>query len=280
MSIRNLAVVLGLALLLFDQSPGQDTRGVKAVQQAYDQFDYTQTVLAAQRVLQRRDSIPKNDLVILLTLKGVAEYSLGREDSARITFSSLLAADPATTLDPVAYSPKIIEFFDEVRRRFVDASKQISGPDQDSVAAQQNRFTENLPVPQASIVKSLVLPGWGQLSSNDAGSRTKGWLFGSAAVATLASSVYYVIRTNTLQDDYLSARERPAIATAYDEYNSAYLKRNISLIAFAAVWTAAQIDLIYFSPAPNGVQSGLSFTPEIDPSAPNPTPVFTARYTF
>ena len=277
MRIRLNFMWLPVILLMAGTAQGQERGSLQAVQHAYEQFDYAQTTRLARSLLAGRDSLPRPERIAVLTLKGVAEYTLGQEDSAKASFISLLTVDATTTLDANAYSPKIIEFFDQVKHGYRPAGHSEIALTNSSLTTDSTHSDLIRHIGPTTYLKSVVLPGWGQLSLDSPGSSTKGWLFGSAAVVAIASSIYYITETNHRESDYLSQTGRAGIATTYDEYSTAYTKRNISLIAFAAIWTAAQIDLIYFSSTGNAGTVGVRFVPLGSSSS---AAVITAQYSF
>jgi hypothetical protein len=66
--------------------------------------------------------------VRLELLAGTASLAIGRDDAATRSFERALVADPALTLDPARFSPKIVRRVEEIRTR-VNANAR-AGPEQ------------------------------------------------------------------------------------------------------------------------------------------------------
>jgi TM2 domain-containing membrane protein YozV len=94
------------------------------------------------------------------------------------------------------------------------------------------------------IIRSLIFPGWGQLYNNN---KLKGWILTSLGAITISSAVYFIIDSNNKQKKYLNDVNLSTIQNNYNEYNTSYKLKNISIISFIAVWVYSQIDILFFS---------------------------------
>ena len=95
----------------------------------------------------------------------------------------------------------------------------------------------------------------------------------------MASGIYYIVKTNSREHDYLNETDRQKIAEKYDDYNSAYKTRNILLGAYAAIWTVAQLDLLFFSHDELSGTLSLSYRNTM-PAEPVMYPSFSVTLTF
>lgn len=246
--MARLAVIFLFVAACTGIGSAQQQATLNDVRKAYEAFDYAGVVRLSDQLLAGSDTLSKQSRIAILTFKGVSRFILGEADSARETFIALVKLDRSFTPDPVLFSPKIVEFFDQVKKGIPPEKEQplITAANPDS--SEQQRNSESLvPGPAldgAVIARSLVLPGWGHLSIRPS---TRGWLLATAGAAVLAASIYYIVRTNRKENDYLNETDRQAIADNYDAYNSTYKTRNILLASYGVIWTAAQIDLLFFT---------------------------------
>lgn len=104
-------------------------------------------------------------------------------------------------------------------------------------AAEETSSTERRFGP---LEKSLLLPGWGQISEHRI---LKGAAFIAAELACLAGAVYHNRRGNSNYDLYKSATD-VASATRYRDLVERHDgRRNACLLAAAAVWAANLLDI-------------------------------------
>jgi hypothetical protein len=213
----------------------------------YKAFAYQEVTEMAASMLNYHDEFTTTELCQILRLKANAHYALTDMRSALNSFISLLQLDSDYQLNPRYNSPKIVEFFEEIRSAFRSSSlvKQAS-PDissetttvlLDTVIMTPTNFNRRLGY-------SLVLPGLGHLNR---GQSRKGWILMGASLLSLGSGAYYAIETKNREDEYLKATEKTDIEEKYSRYNEAYKLRDLSFLSFATVWVYTQIDILFFS---------------------------------
>ncbi|MGA9115504.1 MAG: hypothetical protein WB626_01900 [Bacteroidota bacterium] len=233
-------------LLVLPASPARAQEGgpLGELREAYGSFEYGTAVRLADVMLAGRQALGAEILLEVFLLKGMSHFSLGEEDSARAAFLQMLDLDVDYRPDSVLVSPKIITFFERVRGEHLRAweSPRPAGDAEKDTSA---RVSPGAPAPgglsRGAVARSLLLPGLGHFS---AGNETKGWVLTAASGAVLGSLAYFVLRTNSLEREYLGESNPAFIAERYDRYNAAYRTRNILLVAYAALFTYAQADLL------------------------------------
>jgi hypothetical protein len=274
--VRTAIAILLIALPAFAQKMPVSLLDVR---NAYEAFDYQRVISISEQLLAHPDTISGPSQITLFTLNGVAHFIRGEEMPARKSFLEIIKKDSMFTLDSVLYSPKIVEFFIQVK-------KEVQQPAEHPQTLEERKTPkEQAPVISKQIVshsfsgivaRSLILPGWGHLAVE---SSPKGWLLTGAAAATMASGIYYIVKTNSREHDYLNETDRQKIAEKYDDYNSAYKTRNILLGAYAAIWTVAQLDLLFFSHDELSGTLSLSYRNTM-PAEPVMYPSFSVTLTF
>ncbi len=107
-----IVAVLAVALLAGPQSP--------ELKRARDRFEfgaYADAAGTVRRWLAEHPDAAGDDGIEAYRLLGICELKLGDAAEARAAFVSLLSLDPDYSLDPFLIEPKIVEFFDDVKRQ-------------------------------------------------------------------------------------------------------------------------------------------------------------------
>ncbi|HET6569477.1 MAG TPA: DUF5683 domain-containing protein [Rhodothermales bacterium] len=215
------------------------------MRQAYEQLDYGRVQNRAATILATHDSLTSEQLIEVHTMLGVVSYSTGNEAEARRQFEAALAIAPDLSLDPAKYSPKILSFVEEVK-----ADRNTEPLPVDSV--QVRYVTLQNPIPAAA-VRSLILPGWGQIYK---GQQTKGGAFmglwGVAASGFIASEIVYVHFSRA----YDKAMTTEDAARLYDRKNTWFKVRNLVGLGAAGIWVYSYLDTILSPVPPVSVQLG------------------------
>jgi hypothetical protein len=106
-----IAALLALALVAAPQSP--------ELKRAHDRFEfgaYAEAAGTIQNWLADHPGATGDDAIEAYRMLGISELKLGDVGHARSAFVSLLSLDPDYTLDAFLVEPKIVEFFDAVKR--------------------------------------------------------------------------------------------------------------------------------------------------------------------
>lgn len=232
----------------------QDKITIEETENKFQAFEYHAVIELADSLLASGDSLSADNLIKILVMKGVSNYSLGNNDQSRRCFIELLKLNRDYELDPVRISPKIVVFFESIKYEFRDLVKP---PEDDAIS---NTINSHEPpvlrvepsVFQNRMLRSMILPGWGHLYANQT---YKGWILTSASAANLGAMIYYIINTNIKEKDYLNESNQQQIQAKYDEYNTSYKIRNTLIISYAVIWLYSQLDLL-FAPEESFIEQG------------------------
>jgi tetratricopeptide (TPR) repeat protein len=207
------------------------------LQEHYENFQYQEIIDLASEKL-RQDSLSPETRMHILHFKALAHYARGEMDRSMAAFNSLLQINPDYSLDASKYSPKIIEFFNDIKTNFlVRPLVEPQTPPEIITHIDTLHVPVMTPLPA---LKSSLLPGWGQWSM---GEKRKGSVLMGAALISLSGSLYYTCQTREHEQNYLNSTKLPQIEQNYDRYNSSYRKRNIFWGTFATLWVLSQLDL-------------------------------------
>jgi tetratricopeptide (TPR) repeat protein len=207
------------------------------IRKYFKNFEYQTVIDSSLSLLRRSASADTMDLLELYRLLGVSYYSVTKMDSALAVFVRLLRLSPAYELNRHENSPKIIAFYNEIRRSY----------HQDPMVIKEVR-TDTLLVPKGLsamvIATSVLMPGTGHIQM---GEKTRGWILTGLAITSLGAAVYFTAETGRREEAYLSAVDKNDISAKYNSYNDAYRLRNAAWIVFGSVWLYTQADLLFFT---------------------------------
>ena len=206
-----------------------------AMEDAYERMDYTTAERRAREALEAPNLLSADQIVRAHTTLGLLLHARGEPLEARAHFAAALSLDPGLVLDPVLVSPKTLVFFETVR----DEARDVSpSPSETTV-----RYVRVRDLRPAATVRSLAVPGWGQLYN---GQRAKGWMLIGTWSALAAGTVASHIARSQAHRDYLGATTQAEIADRYDTYNAWHRRRSALALGTAAIWAYAALDALIF----------------------------------
>lgn len=88
---------------------------LKLLHQHFHNCEYEKAITVAEILLRNSEVNIQNKSQIYI-IKGVSEFSLNQLLNSRITFTELLLIDENVVLDSKLISPKIIKFFNELKK--------------------------------------------------------------------------------------------------------------------------------------------------------------------
>lgn len=101
-----------LTISLFSLFESDNPR--KVMKKYYHNCEYEKAIEQANIILKEQNQ-SKKDIHDILIVKGVSEFSLNKFLDARITFMELLNLDYSIELDSMETSPKIVNFFENIK---------------------------------------------------------------------------------------------------------------------------------------------------------------------
>jgi hypothetical protein len=227
------------------QISAQSFNEINDLQKHYESFEYSTVISKADNLLLDKERFSDESLIQIYMLKAASHFAMSDNEDSRKSFIDLLKINENFELDSTQYSPKLIDFFKNVKAEFwdilnVNYDSEISKPEDESKIPIQIIKSDF----HTAIAKSLILPGWGHLHLKN---NTQGWILTSVGTITLSSMIYFIFDANAKENNYLSETNLDLIQRKYVEYNNSYKIRNTLIITYAAVWLYSQVDLLFFS---------------------------------
>lgn len=211
---------------------------LKRVSELFQNFNYQGVIATADSIITNSVSFDTTARLELLRMKGIAHYSLKRQDKAQQAFLEILHLKNNYTMDAFDTPPKIIEFYNIIKtsynsRKETIKEREISDTDTVKITRQEIDF-------KTALLRSALFPGWGHFTYNE---NKKGKWLTLGALLTLPPAVYYIWDSNRKEERYLNETDRTEIEKRYDSYNTSYRLRNIFLISYIGIWLYTQFDV-------------------------------------
>lgn len=217
-----------------------------AMRDAYERLDYLTAERRAREALAAHDAFSADQLVEAHTTLGLILHARNEPLEAREQFAAALSLDPALELDPLLVSPKTMEFFEEIKAEGIGGNRADQTP--------TLRYVRVRDLRPAATLRSLAVPGWGQLYK---GERAKGWTFVGLWSAAVAGTVAAHILRADARQAYLDATDPDEIAGQFDTFARWHQTRNAFAVGATVVWGAAALDaLVLGGPEQRAVVAG------------------------
>ncbi len=205
-----IALLLALAVAAGPQSAD--------LKRARDRFEFGSFAEAAGTIrnwLADHPDASGDDAVEAYRMLGISELKLGDAQQARAAFVSLLSLDPDYTLDPFLVEPKVVEFFDDVkkehepalaplreRRRELEEQKRLTEDAKKRLLAEEQAHT-GAPTKLIRVQERIYLFNWLPLGAGQFqnGQRAKGTAIAAAEVALAATNVVAILFHNQIAQD-------------------------------------------------------------------------------
>ncbi len=253
-AIRILALLLlvgAAATPVSSRAQDAQTAMVEEIRSDYQQLKFREAETKARNALATVPDFSIDQLVEIHTILAVITFSNNREPEARSQFFAALSLQPDLELDPLLYSPKILDLFHSVKSQ---AAAQVTA----TSPTESIRYVRVEDPRSDAAIRSLILPGWGQRYK---GQHTKGWIlmgmWGTLATGTILAHV----RRQSAQRTYRTESNPDRVNARFDTFNSWHKARNNLALAAAGVWIFSYFDALLLRAAPTPAGSRLSLMP-------------------
>ncbi|MEO8399367.1 MAG: hypothetical protein ABI550_06060, partial [Ignavibacteriaceae bacterium] len=160
----------------------------------------------------------------------------------------ILKIDTSYVLDTLKTSPKIVAFFNDVKKNYL---QQIAEKEAQQIVkvdtlyiSDTSKYSQIENSLKTSAFLSLIYPGAGHLYE---GQKTKGWVLTTLTTISLTSTIYFFIDADKKRKSYIDEKQLANLDSKYADYNKSFEYRNYSIIALGAIWLYSQLDLLFFS---------------------------------
>jgi len=239
--------IIFLTNTLFSQTKSKIGEILKS---KFENFQYEEIIAYSDSILKYSESLTRDDSISIFYYRAISAFNLWDKNLSEENFKKILSIDKNFALDSNEVSPKIISFFDEIKKReFENTTNKVNqtaiNEKSPSELSLINEYKKSITTYREAVWKNLVFPGWGQLVLNQ---KSKGIIFAASFTVALISSVYFYFDTNSKEKAYLSETDPEKIKTKYSAYNNSYRLRNISFASLAAIYFYSQFDILTYPP--------------------------------
>lgn len=239
-------IPLFLLFILLQISSAQSQSQIEnKVRTSFENFSYDEVIRLVDSVLNSSVKTEQYDTLTLLTYKAISAYHLWDTLLCKETFLKILEIKNNYNLDSSLASPKIVSFFIDIKNQRLKElqlkSDVIQNQNMDEISRQA--FQTKLSKIKNAQLRNFIFPGWGNFYI---GNKSKGIVLSSLFASSLISSLYFIYDTNVKEKNYLNETDINLIPQKYDEYNSSYKLRNISLVFLGVTYLYSQLDFILF----------------------------------
>lgn len=213
---------------LFAQAHAQNIKKeIISLENSFKAFEYEKVIRKGKFLLADPYTTTEDSMLIYQYMLSSA-YTLNDTTQAREFIHDLLNNRPDFALNPVDTSPKIVEFFNLIKKDF-KAEPVIQASDSKII-----QFPEKFEMPKSStIMLGILVPGTAHLIQSN---RKNGAYFTTISGLLLGSSVYFVYKTSSDRKAYMKARDGSNFNSLYSTYNSSFKTRNTLAIAYG-IWS-------------------------------------------
>ncbi|MDQ7039984.1 MAG: DUF5683 domain-containing protein [Rhodothermus sp.] len=207
---------------------------LQTVWQAYQALEYDRADSLARHALTDYTRFTPDQLVALHTVLALVAMSRNEPTEARRHFEAALSLNPELQLDPVLASPKVRDFFEQIRQEMQRLSPRTTAETTIRYVLRPD------PRPEAAL-RSLLLPGWGQRYK---GQHRKGWILTGSWGLLLGGSLTTHLQYKRAYNRYRRETDPTRIETRYRTANRWFKTRNGLLIGLTAVWAYSYLDAL------------------------------------
>ncbi|MCX8056482.1 MAG: hypothetical protein N3F03_02590 [Ignavibacteria bacterium] len=228
-----------LCQILYSQ---QQNRIGETLKSHFENFEYDKVIAIGDSLLIYNANLSKEDSIQIFYYKAISAFHMWDINLSEENFRNLLKLDQNFKLDSSTVSPKIISFFNQLKKRELEevskSKNQYEINNQKENTKKENSFN-NFSIYKESIWKNLLIPGWGNFVLNQ---KSKGYLFTISYSLSLISTIYFSYITAKKENEYLNETIPERITEKYKSYNTYYKLKNISIGALSLVYLYSQID--------------------------------------
>jgi len=109
-------VLFSLVLVASIFSLFTSEKSIEELQKHFKNLEFQHAIEQAEKLLKNSKLAPE-DKVKVYIIKGVSEFSINRTLDSKITFAELIFFDQNINLDSKEISPKIISFFNDLKKQ-------------------------------------------------------------------------------------------------------------------------------------------------------------------
>ncbi|HID38080.1 MAG TPA: hypothetical protein EYP36_01020, partial [Calditrichaeota bacterium] len=208
-------IVIGLFFLSNALTAQDLNQSIQSLEKDFRSFNYKKVIEKGQFLLADPYTSKEDSLLIYNYILSSA-YAINDTVLAKKVVLDILTCEPSFAPDPRETSPKIIEFFNYVKKQ----NRPLVSIKRDTVyLPAKTTHVEPPLIKPLSIISGALLPGSGHLLE---GFNPRGYVLSSISLVLLAGTIYAGIETNNRYETYMAATGSANYDRLYNDYNQIY----------------------------------------------------------
>ncbi len=204
---------------------------IQSLEQDFKSFKYKEVLQKGAFLLADTYTSSDDSLKIYQFMLSSA-YALDDSVQAKNIILDLLNHYPDFALSTKNTSPKIVEFFNIIKREH-SKKQPIAADDSGKTTPPPIRSTLLSQLSAPVVLSGILLPGSAHLLS---GHKQKGYIFSAGTVGLLSGLIYFTLKNESDRDSYMNGRNNADFDKLYSAYNSSYKARN-ALAVLYGLWS-------------------------------------------
>lgn len=202
----------------------------------YDDGNYQEVIKILNEVITN-STISLNEEINARTYLAFSYVAIDNRAEAKRQFILILKKKKLFSLNPEFVSPKIIEVYKE-------AERMVKKPTREKII----KIRKPPPTTTECLVKSALLPGWGQITKRE---EKKGKLLIGAFSVSIAGLALSHLAYLSARNNYMNAVTTSDIEYQYSRYNFTYKTRYAMMEITLFVWFYGLTDILLTEPQGN-----------------------------
>ncbi len=204
---------------------------INSLEQDFKSFKYKQVLQKGAFLLADTYASSDDSLKIYQFMLSSA-YALDDSVQAKNIILDLLNHHPDFALSTKNTSPKIVEFFNIIKKEH-SKNRPMAPTDSSKTAVTHIRNTLLSQLSAPVVLSGILLPGSAHLLS---GQKQKGYIFSAGTVGLLSGLIYFTIKNETDRKSYMDGRTGADFDRLYSAYNTSYKTRNVLAVLYG-LWS-------------------------------------------
>ena len=225
-------LMLGFMTNIMAQNKPAELSQIKLL---YEELRFEEATKIGQKLLSEGDFLSAHQLEFIHQYLAFSFYNIGEFDSARVHFLTLLTISPEKEFDPLSTSPKIINFFNQIKETFLEVNNKSN-----TLSYPRYIFIEDKR--PGAAWRSALFPGWGQFYK---GQKSRTYLYGGGFITSTIIFSLAAINENNYEQKYLESIQSDDIRNNYDKFNSWSKVRRISAYSAMSIWLLSFLDALW-----------------------------------
>ncbi len=217
------------------------TQEIQDIWSAYENLDLAVAEARVEAALEDFERFSPIELGQIHSIFALIHFSRGDEAGTLEQLDFALQVNPNLTLTSRDTPPQVIALFEQLKQE--QSASSEPEPELRYLVMQDPR--------PAAVMRSMILPGWGQMYKKET---RKGILLMSAWGATTAGTLVAHYQRKQAEDDYLGAQTLAELNDLYPTFDRWHKVRNNMFVAASAIWIYSYVDALLYAPSPSPVQ--------------------------